>query len=411
VNHIERRANLWYATLTIPEDARAVIGKRRFVQSLGTPDKGEACVRSYPVIALWKAQIREARGDKSAVITEALRWKNMISTSHGTVEGDVLEDMLLEKVEVLQKELGTEQSSEFYKVAMGQATPSNIQFEQWKVQLEVAEKTKDQYIRDVTQLIKQFPSLEKISKQSVSKWAQDMIAAGSTKISVSRVLSSCRSYWSYLQSQFIVPVDIQPLANHLQSTKTNKSKAKNGWIPFEPSEVITLWQAAKDDDQELADLIEVGAYTGARIEEICSIKLENITSEAFKIVDAKTAAGIREVPIHSKLKATIKRLKDSSTDGYLFSGLSVNKYGDRSNAIGKRFGRLKRHLKFHDKKVFHSIRKTFVTQLENADVSEGIVADIVGHEKQTMTYGLYSGGARLDVKQKAIEHVDYELSI
>jgi hypothetical protein len=30
--------------------------------------------------------------------------------------------------------------------------------------------------------------------------------------------------------------------------------------------------------------------------------------------------------------------------------------------------------------------------LEQAGVNEGIAADILGHEKQTMTYGLYSAG-------------------
>jgi len=35
---------------------------------------------------------------------------------------------------------------------------------------------------------------------------------------------------------------------------------------------------------------------------------------------------------------------ESTKDGYVLSGLTTNKYGDRSNAIGKRFGRLKRDL-------------------------------------------------------------------
>ncbi len=48
-------------------------------------------------------------------------------------------------------------------------------------------------------------------------------------------------------------------------------------------------------------------------------------------------AAVREVPIHGKLAVSVKRLKKNSTDGYLLSGLTFNKYGDRSNAIGKRF--------------------------------------------------------------------------
>ncbi len=57
--------------------------------------------------------------------------------------------------------------------------------------------------------------------------------------------------------------------------------------------------------------------------------------------------------------------------------------------------------------VFHSIRKTVVTILENAGVPENVVADIVGHEKTTMTYGLYSGGTTLAVKREALDKLAY----
>ena len=87
--------------------------------------------------------------------------------------------------------------------------------------------------------------------------------------------------------------------------------------------------------------------------------------------------------------------------------LTVNKYGDRSNRIGKRFGRLKTDLGFGSQLVFHSIRKTVVAILENAGVAENVVADIVGHEKTTMTYGLYSGGLSLAVKREALDKLAY----
>ena len=52
--------------------------------------------------------------------------------------------------------------------------------------------------------------------------------------------------------------------------------------------------------------------------------------------------------------------------------------------------------------VFHSIRKTAATVFEQAAVPEGVTADIIGHEKQTMTYGLYSGGPPVKQRQEAI---------
>jgi integrase len=56
---------------------------------------------------------------------------------------------------------------------------------------------------------------------------------------------------------------------------------------------------------------------------------------------------------------------------------------------------------------FHSIRHTLTTLLENAGIPENISSDIVGHEKKTMTYGLYSGGTSMKLKKQAIEKIRY----
>ena len=93
----------------------------------------------------------------------------------------------------------------------------------------------------------------------------------------------------------------------------------------------------------LVDLILIGMHTGARIEEICSLLCKdiNLEEESITIEDGKTDAGNRVIPIHPYIKDLVKALIESSTDDYLLSKLTKNKYGDRSNAIGKRFGRLK----------------------------------------------------------------------
>ena len=38
-------------------------------------------------------------------------------------------------------------------------------------------------------------------------------------------------------------------------------------------------------------------------------------------------------------------------------------------------------------------------------IPEGVSADIVGHEKKTMTYGLYSGGSGAKLKLDAITKI------
>ena len=163
------------------------------------------------------------------------------------------------------------------------------------------------------------------------------------------------------------------------------------------------------EDTPLANLIVIASYTGARIEEICSLQRKHIDSvnHSISIIGAKTAAGNRTIPIHSAIQPLVEKLMEQSTDDYLISKLTKNKYGDRSNAIGKRFGRLKTAEGYDSHHVFHSIRKTFVTMLENAGVIENVTADIVGHEKPRITYGLYSGGTTLDVMRESIEQISY----
>lgn len=186
------------------------------------------------------------------------------------------------------------------------------------------------------------------------------------------------------------------------------TEPRSSWLPFKPAEVVKLLaDAVKSGDGELADLIRLGMWTGARIEELCALKIEKVKRDHFSVEDAKTAAGWRDVPIHPKLAPTMKRLIGKRKEGYVLANLKANKYGDRSNAIGKRFGRLKKAKGFGDQFVFHSIRKTVVTQLEEAGVPESTVADIIGHEHKTLTFGLYSGGVSLDVKREALAKLAY----
>ena len=157
-----------------------------------------------------------------------------------------------------------------------------------------------------------------------------------------------------------------------RKSKKSNSRARfkaEPWVPFKPEQVVFLLQIAMSkEDTPLANLIVIAAYTGARIEEICSLQRKHIdlVNHSISIIGAKTAAGNRTIPIHSAIQPLVEKLMEQSTDDYLISKLTKNKYGDRSNAIGKRFGRLKTAEGYDSHHVFHSIRKTFVTMLENA---------------------------------------------
>ena len=150
--------------------------------------------------------------------------------------------------------------------------------------------------------------------------------------------------------------------------------------------------------------------TGARIGELCALKVADVdlAGNTFDIVTSKTGAGIRTVPIHAALRATMVRLCTDSADDYVLSGLPANQYGERRGAIGQRFGTLKAALGFRDDvHVFHSLRKTAITEMMRAGIRTETVRDIVGHEQRGVTARDYYGGATLEMKVEAIATLVY----
>ena len=55
--------------------------------------------------------------------------------------------------------------------------------------------------------------------------------------------------------------------------------------------------------------------------------------------------------------------------------------------------------------VFHSLRRAFSTQLENAGVERTTVARLMGHELSDQTFGGYSDGLHFEKLQSAIAKI------
>jgi integrase len=188
---------------------------------------------------------------------------------------------------------------------------------------------------------------------------------------------------------------------------------------FLPADVVRLWKAAEaKGDLPLAASIRIAAYSGMRREGVCTLKVDAIkrdpeTNIDFMHVSEKTAAGVRDVPVHPAIRELLTNLSQkadrdgylihSSDDNYLIHSSDDNKYQKRGDAIGKRFTRLTQERSFDSRFVFHSIRHTVAHLLETAECPEGVAQDIVGHVKQGMTFGLYSGRTRLDHRARWLE--------
>ena len=281
--YLEKRRNLYYALLTIPEDVREKFGgKLRFVQSLGSPIKSVAEREAAPLIGKWKAMIEEARGNTNALTEEALRWQRHLQTQQQAARSndstyttglDVLRDQLYDRTLEISTAKGDDAAQRFRAIAEGTAHLSNEHFASWKAQLSMAAKSKDQAIKDVEQLITRFTTIDEITKSNVKKWMDEITKKGKGIASQKRILSFSRNYWKFLQSCDAVAADLDPFHGVLSISKGKRSTGKQGGsnLPYSAEEVVTLWDAARmrrigkarnaPYDTQLANLILLGAYT------------------------------------------------------------------------------------------------------------------------------------------------------
>jgi site-specific recombinase XerD len=424
--YIEKRRRKYFALHTIPEDVRAALGGHvRFTAALDTDSLKVAQTRARVLEVRWRRLIDQARNQSTDQIErDALWWRELVNDApehEKRLALDALADEAQARVDreasragfVDHRQAGFDdlpvhdEVERFHAIATGKLVKLDEHLDEYLATLGNESKTVDMKRSTVRKFSTAFPYITDVRRKDVQRWANERAEEGKKPATVRRALSELRGYWTYLLSIEAASANNLPFEK-LTIPKSGKNGRADERKPFEPADVVKLLDAARSrKDASLADLIELAMWSGARIEEIAALKVANASADVLKIEDAKTAAGWRQVPVHSKLKAAVKRLVETSTDGYLLSGLTPNKYGDRSNAIGKRFGTLKRALGFGEDRVFHSIRRTVATLLEDSGVPEGVAADIIGHEKTTMTYGLYSGGASLETKRQAVEKLNY----
>lgn len=407
--YLQKRRRVWYAVLEIPKRQRPQFkGKPRFVKSLQTESQTEAERHVLSIVATWKALLEAKRNGLPAddavkalqIQADELRlegWAEREIAAYQQDLGDVFDDDGLKNA-----------AAELY----GSDLSLSLYIDDFVSVTEGTPKTKDMKAADLRRFAEKFPEASEVKRLAVLNWVErDLIARdGLSAATARRIISTCRGYWAYLERHHGLkasqPFDkVVPSAPKKKTKKDVLARRKH----FTPLDYQKLMEGAQRRSQSLSALIQLGAYTGARIEELCSLELQNVTEDRFKIEDAKTSAGMREIPIHRHILELVAQLKKDSTDGYLLCGLTFNKYRDRSNAIGKQFGRLKKELGYGPDYVFHSFRKGVASQLESAGVPENVAARLLGHEFKTMSYGLYAGGRLpFDVLAEALGKVDWK---
>lgn len=167
----------------------------------------------------------------------------------------------------------------------------------------------------------------------------------------------------------------------------------------------------------------IAAYTGMRLGEICTLRKEDLqTHEGVSCFmvrphaedgwSPKTEAGIRVIPVHSKLiEAGVLGLKDNIESDYLVPGLDNSRQKDRGATLSRAFSQLKTRLGLPAEITFHSFRHTVSTQLRNAtaDIREIWIDRLLGHEATHKSQGTttYLTGITTANLRQTVEAISY----
>lgn len=191
--------------------------------------------------------------------------------------------------------------------------------------------------------------------------------------------------WDYAVIHEIITPDKRELIRYLDISKPgnpNKMDRK----PFSHKEISKLWDMQKANPYFSVALIMI--YTGVRIGELLNLKKEDVHMEErwFQIRAAKTAAGIREVPIAEKIVPLMEYwisrpceyLICSQSDAHLSYYTFRDTYWTPiMNAISM-------------KHRPHDTRHSCISLLTEAGVDERIIRKIVGHKGQGVTETVYT---------------------
>jgi integrase len=197
-----------------------------------------------------------------------------------------------------------------------------------------------------------------------------------------------------------------PAADVKVTVKLDAVDPVRGYTDIEAAIILNAASASRDPVRRWIPLL--CAYSGARLGEICQLRVEDVreidgirtisfTHEAGPLKNRRSA---RTIPLHPVvLEAGFLAFVESRQAGVLFPELLLDRFGKRSLNGSKAIGRWVRKLGITDPRLksSHSWRHRFRTASRTHGLAVDVVDAILGHTRGTVgdSYGEYPPKAML----------------
>lgn len=150
---------------------------------------------------------------------------------------------------------------------------------------------------------------------------------------------------------------------------------------FTREEIAELWKDPHDPSKRLALIL---IFTGMRVGELLALKDEEVDFDAqrISITHAKTAAGVREVPIGDKILPLMKEFMSERRQKYSATKAKIVSLGHTP----------------------HDTRHTFASMAAEAGIDQRLIDAILGHAGANMALKIYTHFS-LEAKLEAVNNL------
>ncbi|MGJ5051143.1 DUF6538 domain-containing protein [Bradyrhizobium oligotrophicum] len=269
----------------------------------------------------------------------------------------------------------------------------------WSAERRPVAKTVYEWSRVIRELEKYLghSDAHRLTPEDLVEWKRSMVSAGlRAKTIQGSKLSPVRAILQWgVQNKLIGSNAAEGISLDVKSKQGEKKRS------FTDAEAKVVLRAALSERDPVKRWVPwIGAYTGARLSEICQLRFEDVLEIediwCMKFVpeagSLKTSGSERIVPVHpalieSGLLSYVAQVKS----GPLFAALSPDKFGKRGGNGTKMIGRFVRQLGLKDPRLSpsHSWRHRIKTLGRKHELAEDILNAITGHGSKSVadSYG------------------------
>lgn len=388
--YLKQRGRTWYVRVPVPKHLQRPDGPKEVVRSLETHSKAEAQRTRWAKIAEIRASLE--RQERLPETDKALELARRLEEPMTPEDRETLEITIQENAEGIEFEAGYPKAKRWYDIATGKGLPISLAVERWLSDAShYTNQTAQQHRRAVSEFVgfQGDVVVRNVSKREAGQFVSEhLLAAKGAAKTTNRKISSLSSLWRWALRRGLA--EENPWLD--QSVRKNEGGRKRKKLRAYTAEELRALVFPGPEDPVLRDLIWLGLFTGARLNEICELRPADVKDGGLQIREGKTDAAQRWLPIPKPVGAIIARR--AKNEGWLFPELKPSgPDGKRSWNVQKRINRwIGNELEDSSEVNFHSFRRSYATACEQVDLHLNTQSELMGHTKPSLAGRVYAAG-------------------